>query len=70
MCILTILSTLRNTYRRVNFERGRRINEQKGTNVKHSFQNVYIYIYIYIYIYTYIQTNIDREVQITIKDST
>ena len=65
MCILTILSTLRNTYRRVNFERGRRINEQKGTNVKHSFQNVYIYIYIY----TYIHTNIYREVQSTSKDS-
>ena len=56
--------------RRVNFERGCRINEQKGTNVEHSFQNNniqkvflsviiyhinrYIYIYIHIYIYIYI----------------
>ena len=34
--------------RRVNFERGCRINGQKGTKVEH-FKIIYIYIYIYIY---------------------
>ena len=56
--------------RRVNFERGCRINGQKGTNVEHSFQNNniqkiflsvityqikrYIYMCINIYIYIFI----------------
>ena len=52
--------------RRVNFEKGSRINGQKGTNLEHSFQNIkitiykkssyllsYIYIIYVLYIYYY-----------------
>ena len=38
--------------RRVNFERGCRINGQKGTNVEHSFQNNNIQkIFLFVVIY-------------------